>query len=226
MTTSGTFNFNPGFGELILYAYQMIGIRPTAILQEHMISARTAANLMLARWSNLGVNLWQVDLVTVPIVANQSTYDVDPTTVLILDMYAVTSNMDRIMLPISRTEYASYPNKEQTGTPTVFWFDRTLSPTVTIWPVPDGNNTTEFKYYRMRRSQDTVTRNNKEIEIPYIWMEAFADGLAYRLSKIWAPQMSAGLKADADSSYQIAAERNIENATTYISPMIGGYYRQ
>ena len=54
MTTSGTYTFNPSLGELVIYAYQNIGVRPTALLQEHMDSARMATNMMLARWSKQG----------------------------------------------------------------------------------------------------------------------------------------------------------------------------
>ena len=59
--TSGTYMFAPSLGEITLYAYQLCGIRPTAIVQEHMQSARMAANMMLGRWSSQGVNLWTVD---------------------------------------------------------------------------------------------------------------------------------------------------------------------
>jgi len=74
MSTSGTYTFNPSLGELTIYAYQLIGVRPTALLQEHLDVARTATNMMFTRWSNQGVNLWQVDLVTVQLVQGTATY--------------------------------------------------------------------------------------------------------------------------------------------------------
>lgn len=225
MTTSGTYDFNPALGEIVLYAYMNIGIRPTAVLQEHMESARMATNMMLSRWANQGVNLWAVDLITTPLVEGQATYDVDPNTVMILDAYTTAGGPDRVIMPISRTEYASYPNKTQQGFPTSFWFDRLISPTVTLWPVPDGNSATTLKYYRVRRIQDANLRNGQQVEIPYLWLEAFADGLAYRLARIWAPQMAVNLKMQADESYQIAAVQNVENTPVYISPMISGYFR-
>ena len=40
MATTGTYNFNPGLGEITIYAYMNVGIRPTALLQEHMEAAR------------------------------------------------------------------------------------------------------------------------------------------------------------------------------------------
>lgn len=226
MTTSGTYAFNPALGEIVLYAYQNIGVRPTAVLQEHMESARMATNMMLSRWSNQGVNLWCVDLVTVPLVEGQATYAVDGNTVMVLDAYTTTaSGPDRVIMPISRTEYASYPNKAQQGFPTSYWYDRLISPNLTLWPVPDGSSATILKYYRVRQVQDANLQNGENVEIPYRWLEAFADGLTYRLARIWQPQMAVALKGQADESYSIASAQDVEAVPTYISPMISSYFR-
>jgi hypothetical protein len=230
MATSGTYTFNPSLGELTLYAYNLIGIRNTSLVQEHFESARMGTNLLLASWSNRGVNLWAVDLVTTSLVEGQSTYNVDDNTVMMLDAYMVIDDgvadpIDRIILPISRTEYASYPNKEQQGFTTVFWFDRLIAPQVTLWPVPDGTSAQYLKYYRVKRLQDANLQSGENVEIPYLWMDAFAFGLAIRLAQVWAPQMLASIKPFADEAYQIAADQNIETAQQYISPMISGYFR-
>ena len=230
MATSGTYSFSPALGELVLFSYNLIGLRNTSLLAEHMEAARMASNMLLSRFSNQGVNLWAVDLVTTTLVSGQATYPVDSNTVMILDAYVTTAqsggNIDRIILPVSRTEYASYPNKEQEGFPTVFWFDRLLSPTVTLWPVPNvDNGPTTLSYYRVKQLQDANLTNGQNVEIPYLWMEAFAYGLALRLAMIWAPDKVVMLKPLADESYQIAADQNIETAQQYISPMISGYFR-
>ena len=306
MTTSGTYAFNPSLGELTLYAFNLCGLRNTSLLQEHMESARMASNLLLARWSNQGVNLWAVDKVVVPLdqevvitgisgdgalvtvsyasvdtpvyTANTpivisgvtpssyngsylvvssspgkvifastntatytsggiieasdfiSTYSVDPNTVMILDAYVTNTqtgdNIDRIILPVSRTEYASYPNKEQSGFPTFFWFDRLISPTVTLWPVPFPNNgPTVLKYYRVKRLQDSAFTNGQTVEIPYLWLEAFAYALAQRLAMIWSPEKVPMLQPFADEAYNVAAEQNVETANQYITPQISGYFR-
>jgi len=230
MTTSGTYTYNPSLGELTLFAYNLAGIRNTSLVQEHMEAARMAANLMLANWSNKGVNLWAVDLVTVPLVQGQATYNVDSNTVVMLDAYMTIDNgqtnpIDRIILPISRTEYASYPNKEQQGFSTVFWFDRLISPTVTLWPVPDGTSAQYLKYYRVKRIQDANLQSGQNVEVPYLWLDAFAYGLASRLAQIWNPPLIQILKPLADEAYQVAADQNVETAATYISPMISGYFR-
>ena len=303
MATSGTYNFNPSLGEIVLYAYNLCEIRNTAIVQEHMEAARMATNLLLANWANRGVNLWAVDLETVPFVQTPAiltatgngstttltystpntpvytvglqitvsgtgvvdgvqtvtasgngyvsfaasysgstnggtissstpaaTYSVDPNTVVMLDAYVTTTQsqtqpIDRIILPVSRTEYSSYPNKEQTGFPTVFWFDRLISPQVTLWPVPDGTSSQYLKYYRVRQIQDSNYTSGQTVEIPYLWLEAFAYALAHRLAVIWNAQKSMLLKPLADEAYMIAAEQNVETAQQYISPQISGYFR-
>jgi hypothetical protein len=226
MSTSGTYTFNPSLGELTIYAYQLIGVRPAALLQEHMDAARLATNMMFTRWSNQGVNLWQVSLVTVPLLQGVSTYSVDASTVTMLDTYIEYGSpaIDRIIMPISRTEYASYPNKTQQGFPTVFWFDRLLSPTVTIWPVPDGTQTS-LKYYKVDRLQDANMNGTQQIDIPPIWLEAMAYGLAQRLAIIWAPDKALAMKTMADEAYDIAARQNVEQASQYISPQLSGYWR-
>jgi hypothetical protein len=145
-----------------------------------------------------------------------------------LDAYVTTGTgtnaINRLILPISRTEYASYPNKQQQGFPTTYWFDRLLAPTVTLWPVPDGNEVS-FSYYRVRQVQDSNLVNGQQIEIPYYFLEAFAYGLALRLAMMWAPDKVQLLKPLADESYDLAARQNIETAQQYISPMISSYFR-
>ena len=315
MATSGTYAYNPSLGEVVLYAYNLCEIRNTAIAQEHMEAARMASNLLLANWSNRGVNLWAVDLQqvnfnqtpatlsasgtgstatltfatpntpvytvgtqitvsgitpsgyngTYTVTASSNgfvsyanattgaqtvagtiasstpagTYSVDPNTVVILDSYVTTTTnsaqpIDRIILHVSRTEYASYPNKQQVGFPTVFWFDRLIGasrstgspgPSVTLWPVPDGTSSQYLKYYRVRQIQDSNFTSGQTVEIPYLWMEAYAYALAVRLAIQWNPQKVALLKPLADEAYMIAAEQNVETAQQYISPQIQGYFR-
>jgi len=228
MATSGTYSFNPSLGEVSLYAYQLIGLRPTSLVQEHFDAARIATNMMFTRWSNQGVNLWEVKFVTVPLVQGTPSYNVPANAVVMLDAFVTTgvapNAIDRIIMPISRTEYMSYPNKAQQGFPTTFWFDRTLTPTFTLWPVPDGSQVS-LTYAYVSRIQDANLTGTQEMDIPPIWLEAMVYGLAYRLAQVWAPDKVALMKPMADESYDIAAAQNIETAQQYISPQISGYFR-
>ena len=42
MATSNTYTFNPSLGEIVLFSYNLIGIRNTSLLQEHFEAARMA----------------------------------------------------------------------------------------------------------------------------------------------------------------------------------------
>lgn len=229
MTTSGTYDFNPSLGELVLNAFARCGIRRTALVQEHMQDARMETNLMLSNWSNRGVNLWEVDLQTIPLIQGITTYSVPSNTIMMLDAYIRTgsgqSQFDRVVMPISRTEYAYTPNKELQSPPTVFWFDRLINPTVTVWPVPDQTGYYTFQYYRVKQIQDANYDNGQTVDIPYRWFDAFAAGLAARIAAIYAPDRAALLEPKAEAAYMIAATQDTENVPIYLTPGLSGYYR-
>lgn len=228
MALSGTYDFNPSSGEIVLQAFHMCGIRPTALTQEHFQSARMAMNMLLNAWSARGVNLWQVDLQTINLVQGQATYPVLANTVVMLDAYVVQpnspGNINRIIMPVSRSEYASYSNPSQQGAITTFWFDRLLNPTVTFYQVPDGT-VQQVQYYRLRQSQDANYTSGQNVEVPAYWLEALVFTLAQRLAVMWAPERAQGLKALADESYAFATDQNVETSSVYVSPLISGYWR-
>lgn len=228
MATSGTYNFNPTLGEIVLNAFARCGVRRTALVQEHMQDARMEMNLMLSEWSNRGVNLWEVELVTVPLVQGTTTYNVDSKVVMILDAFIRTSSgstqYDRVIMPISRTEYSATPNKTLEAPPTVFWFDRLISPTVTLWPVPNQTGLT-LGYYAVTQVQDANYDNGQTVDVPYRWMDAATSGLAARLAAIYAPDRLSFLAPRAEQSWKIASTQDVENVPTYIIPGLSGYYR-
>jgi hypothetical protein len=215
-------------GEAVLFALQLAGIKRTATTQQHFADAHMATNLLMGRWSADGVNLWAIDLQQIPLVQGQATYPVPNNTIVMLDAYYTINNgqqeIDRIMTPISRTEYANYPNKQQQGAGTVFWFDRLLAPTVTIWPTPTAQEA-YFKYYRLRQIQDSQLQGGQGVEIPVYFLEAYCFGLAHRMALIWNPEKAPSLKVEYTESWGIATRQNVETAMVYVSPMLNGYYR-
>lgn len=226
-TTSGSFSFAPSLGETVLTAYARIGVRRAEIEQSHLDDAKQEANLLLAKLSNTQPNLWSVDLQALPILQGSATYTVPAETVMILDVFIRygSPTTDRSIYPISRSEYATYPTKSLQAFPTVFWFDRLISPTITLWPTPDGNGPYTLYYYRVRQIQDANYINGQNIEIPYLWLDAFTAGLAYRLARIYAPQLEGQRKTDADEAWQIAATQNVENINLVISPGLSSYFQ-
>ena len=229
MTSSGTTAFNPSIGELVLHAYGLCGIRRPAITQEHLVDARMATNIMLAEWNNDTPNLWKVDLVSVPLVQGTAVYPVDPSTITVLDAYIRVNSgqedqYDRIIWPISRTEYASMPNKLQQAEVTSFWFDRLISPSITLWQVPDGNGPYLLNYYRCSQIYDADLGSGQTVDLPTRWFGAFAWGLAARLAYSYAPKQVALLEPKAKDALTQAMEQDVENVPLYFGPALSGYY--
>src|SRR5277367_3792679 len=123
-TYSGTYAFLPAAGDIIITAYQRIGIRPTEILQTHLTQAVMELNLLQTKLSNLQPNLWDVDLQALPLTQGVATYSLPAETVMITNAYvrvgSGTSSIDRLIFPISQTEYAALTNKFVQAPPTQF----------------------------------------------------------------------------------------------------------
>ncbi len=228
MATSGTTTFNPSGGELLIFAFALCGLRRMALTPEHMADGRTAFNLWLGNIGNETPNLWTVDLVSQVLVPGQATYAVDPDTIMILDAYIRTgtgdSQNDRLIWPLSRTEYAATPNKQMQAPPTVFWFERTLAPQLTLWQTPDDQETYTLQYYRAKVTEDQNLAGGQNVDVPRWWMLALAYGIAELIADVYAPALSANLGMKAAKYLREAREQDTENTPLYIMPMIGSYY--
>lgn len=225
---SGSYNFSPSAGEIVLAAYQRIAIRPTELLITHLSTAALELNLLFQKMNNLQPNLFTVDLQALPITQGNATYSLPAETVMITNAYisvgSGTSKIDTLIWPLSQTEYASIANKSAQGKPTTFWFNRVISPTITLYLTPDGNGPYTIYYYRVRQIQDATLPSGVNVEVPPRWLDALVAGLAHRLARIYQPQLEQIRKADADEAWAIAATQDTENVALNINPGLGGYY--
>lgn len=228
MATSGTYNFNPPIGQLTLTAFSRIGVRRTELTAQHMENAYLEANLLQADWSADGITWWTVQLVTQPLTAATPTYLIPANTLSVLDVFVApnsgTSGQNRLLFPFSRTDYASLANPTQTGFPTSFWFDRALTPTLTLWPVPDNTTSYLMSYYIYTQQQDAVLRQGGNAAVPYWWLDAYVADLSYRLARHHAPQLELQRKQDKIDAYE-RATKQVEPSPLYISPGLSSYYR-
>jgi hypothetical protein len=226
MATSGTYNFAPAIGTLTITALSRIGIRQTAITQQHMQMAYMEANLLQAQWAADNITWFTVNK-TDPITleAGTATYDVDPEIVSVLDLYITANDQNRLIMPMSRTDYASLANPDQEGFPTTFWWNRALSPTITLWPVPDDETDYTMTYYYYTQMEDAEIRSGGQAAIPYWYYEAYTADLAHRLSRHFAQGLEQARKADRDEAY-VVANKQVENSPMYITPGLSGYFRR
>jgi hypothetical protein len=90
---------------------------------------------------------------------------------------------------------------------------------ITVWPTPDGGNTYQFVYWRMRRVQDAGSGVNV-MDVPFRFVNCLTAGLAYYL----ALKVPGGmdrlqvLKAQYDEAWMTAADEDQERAAIRLVP--------
>ena len=120
-------------------------------------SARRSLNLLFLDWANRGLNLWTIEQASLNLVASTTTYNLGTDIVNVLT--AVVNDTNDIAIDrISRAEYLNLPNKTTTGRPAQYYVERTNLPKIYLYPTPDKAYT--FKYYRIRRIQDSGDYTN------------------------------------------------------------------
>ena len=94
-------------------------------------------------------------------------------------------------------------------------------PAVTVWPTPDGSQTYQFVYYRLRRVQD-AGRGVETADMNFRFLPAVTAGLAYYIA-MKVPELMGRLdmlKAVYDEQYKLAAGEDHEKATLRLAPRI------
>ena len=92
-------------------------------------------------------------------------------------------------------------------------------PSVTVWPTPDGSQTYQFVYWRMRRIDD-AGGGARTMDVPFRFLPCLVAGLAYYLAlKVEnGAQRLDVLKAQYDEAWQLAAGEDQEHASLRFVP--------
>ena len=106
MAVSGSKDFEPDVAEYIEEAFERCGLELRTGYD--LKTARRSINLMLAEWSNRGLNQWTVKQKTVSMVKDTKTYSIDSTNATapidVLDAFVRESiGGSDVDMPISRT---------------------------------------------------------------------------------------------------------------------------
>jgi hypothetical protein len=140
--------------------------------------------------------------------------------------YTVPQNaIDRIIIPFSRSDYASVANKGMTGFPTSVWTDYLLQPTMTLWPVPNYFIPQGLQYYVQKRPTNASLSDGFQIQIPYQAYDYFVWGLAERLSYIYAPEKAAMLSPRKQQAYMKYIQATTENVNINMDVQVNSYFR-
>lgn len=230
-TTSGTYNYAATTAEIVLEAFERCQMPASALTTDHMVSFRRSLNILLtSEWANKGINLWEVDQVPIYLATGLATYSLPNNTINLLDGFirinaGQSTQVDTTLYPVSRTDYANMPNKTQQAKPTVFWFDRQESPTVTFWTAPDDNGPYIVYFYRMRRAQDSNVAISELPDVPNRFTEALAAAMAFKMAVKWKPAIAPPLKSLAEEALDWAMKEDRERVTIFAGPDLSRYRR-
>jgi len=227
MTTSGTTAFDLNINEICEEAWERAGSEMRTGYD--LRTTRRSLNLLFADWANRGVNMWTMDSATILLVAGTATYNLPTDTVDLLEHVirtgagVSTTQMDLTIQRISVSTYATIPNKLVTGRPIQVLVSRVApTPTITVWPIPDGSTTYTFVYWRLRRIEDATTPGGQTFDIPFRFLPVLVAGLAYFVGlKIpeAAPKLGL-LKQMYDETWEIAAGEDREKASVRLVPRV------
>jgi hypothetical protein len=213
---------------IIEHAFRRAGVGVEKQTPDTVQLARDNLFFLFASYSNRGLPLWCVEEVSIPIVAGTKMYECPAGTVdvMMVNLRSVVgaTYTDRPITRMSRDQYFLLPNKEVSGTPVQYWYDRQLEPTLTLWPVPTDATQT-LRVVRQRQIGD-VGALTEQLDIPVRWIEATIWQLAKRIV-LSLPGLDPQTKQIV---IQMAAENQIEteaedvdNAPVMFQPDISVY---
>jgi len=222
MATSGTTSFNITIDETIEEAYERCGVRTNS--GHDIKSARRSLNLLFSEWGNRGINLWKVKSKTETLVNGTATYSTPSDCSDVLEMVVtVTGGTQQTLTKISRSEYIAIPNKTDTGTPSQYYVDRLISPTISLYLAPDTSAVTNIFYYYIARIEDAGSYTNTS-DMPYRFYPCMVSGLAFYLAQKIAPERIDVLKMLYEDELKRALDEDGQRTSVYITPNV--YYPQ
>ena len=228
MATSGSKNFELDVADYVEEAFERCGIELRTGYD--LKTATRSLNLMLAEWSNRGLNQWSIKEKTVTMVKDTTTYDVDSTNgtaaIDVLDVFIrETIGSEATDLPmsrLSRAEYSHITTKSTTGKPNQFFVNKQLTPTISVWPAPDKNSTYTI-YMNVLTRMDDADAGANTLDMPFRFYPCLAAGLAYYISLKRAPDRTQMLKALYEDEFARALAQDEDRSSFNISPNLRSY---
>ena len=233
--TSGETEFNPQIDDIIEEAYARTGVLGTRTGYQ-LRSARRSLNILFSEWGNRGVHLWKIKLAKVPLVEGQAEYnfasdsanfpeDIDQ----VLEAYYrnnsdATAPQDIALTKIDRSQYSQTPNKLAKGTPSQYYVERKLNPSIFLYTTPSSSvsdSTTpsnfQFCFYYLARIQDAGAYNFTS-DVVNRFYPCMMSGLAYYLSMKVSPERTPELERIYESEMLRALDADNQGTSSFISP--------
>lgn len=216
MATSGSTNFDLDVAEIIEEAYERCGMEVRTGYDTK--TARRSLNLMFADWANRGLNLWTVKQATQALTQGTATYALSSDYTDLLEVVIRRSGVDYELTRMSRGEYLALPNKTTQGRPSQYYYNRQVTPEITLWATPE-NSTDTLVYYYVKRIEDADTLANTT-DAPFRFLPCMVAGLAYYLSIKRAPERVQLLKSVYEEEFQRAADEDEDRVPLKLTPGI------
>jgi hypothetical protein len=220
MTTSGVSSYNPDFDEIITEAYERCGLQVRDGYD--VLTARRSLNLMFAEWANRGLNLYTIEQRQVVLTANVFEYTLPDDTVDVLSAVIRTNSgqsdqQDITIDRIGSAEYLHTPNKYTPSRPAQFYVQRTVPAKLFLYPAPDATQQYIFRYYGIRRIQETGAVTNTA-DISFRFLPCLTAGLSYYLAVKKAPDRIGMLKQFYEEEFARAASEDRERSSYFAVP--------
>ena len=192
MATSGTTSFDLPIDEIIEEAFERTGMRGNRTGYQ-LKSARRSLNIMFSEWGNRGVHLWKVKQATVPLVEGQAEYNFandntnfpqdisDVLEAFVRNNTTATAPVDTTLTKIDRSAYAALANKLSKGTPSQYYVQRTVAPSIFLFQTPSSSfsgSNFQLKFFYVARIQDAGAYTN-ESDVVYRFIPCMTAGLSY-----------------------------------------------
>jgi hypothetical protein len=234
--SSGITNkFNPPIDDIIEEAFERTNIRGTRTGYQ-LRSARRSLNIMFQEWENRGVHLWKVKLAEVPLILGQAEYSYSTDSVnfpndmsdMLEAFYrnntTTTNPQDIALTQISRSQYNATPNKLVQSTPSQFYVERKINPSVFLYATPSSSvsSTTtptshQFCFYYLSKIENPGGYTNVS-DVVNRFYPCMMSGLAYYLSMKFSPERTLDLERIYESEMLRALDADNQGTSTFISP--------
>lgn len=221
MTTSGTATFNLDFDDIIVEAYERCGLEVRDGYD--MKTALRSINLLFLEWANRGLNLWTIEQRQVALTTGVYEYTlpddtVDALSAVIRTNAGLSTQQDITIDRIGYAEYLHIPNKSTQSRPAQYFVQRTAPAKLFLYPAPDATQSYIFRYYAIRRIQDTGAFTNTA-DVSFRFLPCLIAGAAYYISVKKAPDRIQLLKAMYDEEFSHAAAEDRERSGYFAVPM-------
>ena len=227
-TYASTASFDLAIDDIVEEAFERCGLQDRTGYE--IKTARRSLNIIFADWANRGLNLWTIQKQEKTITsasanpltgtdlygttANDSQQIIDITNV-IMRQASGSDNNDYECTRIGRDVYWGYTVKSTSSRPTQFYFERTINPSLYLYPVPDTTYT--LIYYALIRMFDAGDYTNNA-QIPFRFIPCMTAALAYYIAMKYAPDRIQLLKQIYEEEFKRAADTDRETANFHFTP--------